>query len=68
MIKNTKSVKNEFRMTRNDLKSSNVNKIGASINEILVKSLDLVENFQNFPKLPSIFLQAHFDLDENKIY
>ena len=68
MIKNTKSVKNEFRMTRNDLKSSNVNKIGASINEILVKSLDLVENFQNFSHLPSIFLHEFLELTRFKIY
>ena len=51
-----------------DQKWSNVNKMCAFINEILVRSLDLVGNFENVATLPTKFLCEFFELDRNKIY
>ena len=51
-----------------DQKWSYVNKMCVFINEILVRSLDLVGNFQNIATLPTKFLCEFFELDRNKIY
>ena len=50
MKKNTQILENDLWMLRNDLKWSNVNKIGSNINEILVKSLDFDGFGRKFPK------------------
>ena len=68
MKKNTQVRRIRFSLTRNASKWTNVNKIGLNITEILVRSLDLVGNFQNVATLPSTYLCEFLELDRNKIY
>ena len=68
MKKNTQVRRIRFALTRNAPKWTDVNKICLNINEILVRSLDLVGNFQNVATLPSTYLCEFLELDGNKIY